>query len=172
MDLSLTTAPKSDQLNADDLIAGPQTFTVERVTEGNAEQPVNIHLVEMPGRPYRPSKTMRRALIIAWNKETDVYAGRRMTLYRDPEVKFGGDKVGGIKISALSHIDRRLTMKLTETRGKKAPLVIEPLPDTTPTLDVATSTDIDALRAAYKTATPDVQAQILARVDELKGGAA
>ena len=49
-------APKSDQLNAEDLLTGPRTFTITEVVEGNAEQPVNVHLAEMPGRPWRPSK--------------------------------------------------------------------------------------------------------------------
>lgn len=127
MDLTDSIAPKSDQLNAEDLLTGPRTFTVEKVSAGSAEQPVNIHLAELPGRPYRPSKTMRRVMVSAWGKETNVYAGRRLTLYRDPEVTFGKDKVGGIKISHLSHLDKRLALMLTATRGKRALHTVEPL---------------------------------------------
>jgi hypothetical protein len=90
MDISSTIVPKSDQLNAEDLLTGPRTFTVEKVTAGSAEQPVDIHLVEFPGRPFRPSKTVRRILVNAWGAEASAYVGRRMTLYRDPAVKFGG----------------------------------------------------------------------------------
>src|SRR5688572_1344037 len=86
MDLTKSIEPKSDQLNAEDLLTGPVTVTIERVTEGSAEQPVDVHLVEFPGRPYRPSKSMRRVMVSAWGKEAAVYAGRRMALYRDPEV--------------------------------------------------------------------------------------
>src|SRR5690554_6228979 len=109
MDLTESIAPTSDQLNADDLIPGPRTFTVERVSAGSAEQPVDVHLVESPGRAYRPSKSMRRVMVAAWGKEAGAYSGRRLTLYRDPEVTFGRDKVGGVKISHLSHIDKRLS---------------------------------------------------------------
>lgn len=132
MDLTESIAPKSDQLNAEDLLTGPRTFTIEKVSAGSAEQPVNIHLVEFPGRPYRPSKTQRRVMVAAWGKETDVYPGRRLTLYRDPDVKFGGVKVGGIKVSHLSHITKRLSIALTETRGKRAQVTVEPLPDAPP----------------------------------------
>lgn len=118
-DLSSTIIPKSDQLNADDLIVGPRTFTVERVTDGSAEQPVNIYLAELPRRPYRPSKSMRRVLVECWGKNGDAYAGRRLTLYRDPDVMFGGEAVGGIKISHLSHIDGPKRILLTEKRGKR-----------------------------------------------------
>ena len=43
-----------------------------------------------------------------------------MTLYRDPEVKYGGIKVGGIRISHLSDIASDMYMALTVTRGKRA----------------------------------------------------
>lgn len=133
MDLTATTIPKSDQLNAEDLmLSGPVTVTVESVSRGNAEQPVDIHLVEFPGRAYRPSKTMRRVLIKAWGKESDAYTGHQMTLYHDPEVKFGGQKVGGIKVSHVSHITKRLDLPLTETRGKRVVHVVQPLTDTAP----------------------------------------
>lgn len=132
MDLTDSIAPKSDQLNAEDLIGGPLTFTIERVTKGSAEQPVNIHLVERPGRAYRPSKSMRRVFVAAWGKQTDPYAGRRFTVYRDPDVKFGGQPVGGIKISHLSHIEKKMTIWLTETRGVRKPHDVEPLVDAAP----------------------------------------
>ena len=53
MDISDTLAPNSDQLDAVDLIGGPRTFTITKVSKGNAEQPVNVHLAEFP-RVWRP----------------------------------------------------------------------------------------------------------------------
>ena len=41
MDLTPTLAPKSNQLNSDDLIAGPRTITITSVVAGNAEQPAS-----------------------------------------------------------------------------------------------------------------------------------
>lgn len=134
MNLTESIAPKSDQLNAEDLLSGSRTVQVESVTKGTAEQPVNIHLVEFPGRPFKPSKTVRRILVAAWGAEAAQYTGRRMTLYRDPAVRFGGQDVGGIRVSHLSHIDKRLTIALTVTRGRRAPYVVEPLPDGPPTI--------------------------------------
>lgn len=173
MDISKTTQPKSDQQNFDDYgTGGPKTVTIVEVVEGNAEQPVWIHLAEFPGRPYKPSKSMRRVLEFAWGKDTDVYHGRRITLYGDPTVKFGGSVLGGIKISHLSHIDREKSLSLTETKGKRKPYVVQPLVEQAPApaLDVATTTDQGALRAAWQQATPDVKAAIEARVAELKAG--
>lgn len=127
MDMTATIAPKSDQLNADDLISGPVTVTIQEVVQGNAEQPVDVRLVEFPGRAYRPSKSMRRVMVMAWGPEAAQYAGHRITLYRNPEITFGRDKVGGIEISHLSHIDKALTVALTATRGKRKNFTVTPL---------------------------------------------
>lgn len=130
MDMSASIEPRSDQLNADDLIAGPRTVTIDRVSEGAAEQPFDFHLVETPGRAYRPSKTMRRVIVAGWGSDTSVFAGRRLTLYREPTIRFGKDEVGGIRISHMSHIPGPLKLQLTVSRGKRDPFVVQPLPDT------------------------------------------
>jgi hypothetical protein len=127
VDLTESIAPKSDQLNAEDLLTGPRTFTVAEVRQGSAEQPVDVHLVEFPGRPFKPSKTVRRIMVAAWGKDSAAYAGRRLTLYRDPTVRFGGQDVGGIRVSHMSHIEKRIVLALTVTRGKRAPYTVEPL---------------------------------------------
>jgi hypothetical protein len=128
-DLTESIAPKSDQLNAEDLLTGPRTFTVAEVKRGSAEQPVDIHLAEFPGRPFKPSKTVRRILVSAWGPDASTYAGRRMTLYRDPAVRFGGMDVGGIRVSHLSHIAKPMTLVLAVSKGKRAPYVVQPLAD-------------------------------------------
>lgn len=135
-DLSKTIAPRSDQLNAEDLLVGPRTVTITRV-DGNdsADQPVSIHFEGDNGRPFKPSKTVRRVLVKVWGPNGNDYIGRRMTLYCDPDVQFGGIKVGGIRISHMSHIDKPVSMMLTKARGKKAEVTIQPLGET-PDADV------------------------------------
>lgn len=149
MDLSDSIVPRSDQMNAEDLLTGPRTFTIREVRRGSsAEQPVDVILDEFPAsRPWKPSKTTRRVLVAAWGPQTDVYAGRRITLFRDPDVKFGGMDVGGIRISHLSHIPKALTIALTVTRGRRAAHRIEPLPDDAPTAPVVSETTLAELRA-------------------------
>jgi hypothetical protein len=127
MDLTESIAPRSDQLNADDLISGPITVTIQEVVKGTAEQPVDVRLVEFPGRAYRPSKSMRRVMVMAWGPEASAYAGRRLTLYRNADITFGKDKVGGIEISHLSNIAKPLTVALTATRGRRKNFTVEPL---------------------------------------------
>ena len=96
MDLTESIAPRSDQLNSDDLVTGPVTVTITEVRAGNPEQPVEVHTAEFPGRPYKPSKSMRRVMVQAWGAEASAYAGHRLTLFRNPEITFGREKVGGI----------------------------------------------------------------------------
>lgn len=152
MDLSKSIEPRSDQLNADDLIAGPQTVTITGVSAGTAEQPVNVELAEYPGRPFRPSKSMRRVLVAAWGKDSTAYAGQSLTLYRDPEVTFGRDKVGGIRISHMTGINGPLEIMLTRTRGKRAPFVVQPLIiDSAPTADdIHACADLQQLRTWWE----------------------
>ena len=104
MDILSTTEPKSDQQNFDDYIGGSKTVTVSGVKVVSGEQPVEIHLVEFPGRPFKPGKSMRRVLVAGWGSDSSKYAGRTLTLYGDPSIRFGKEQVGGIRISHLSHI--------------------------------------------------------------------
>lgn len=143
MDISATVCPKSDQLNADDLIvSGPVTVTITAVSAGDNDQPVNIELAEYPGRAFRPCKTVRRILVAAWGKDSANYVGRRMTLFCDPNVKWGGQTVGGIRIKSMSHLDHKLTLSLTTTRGKRTPFTVEPLAELDePPVDVTAISD-------------------------------
>lgn len=176
MDISQTTAPNSSQQNYDDYLSGPKVVTVAGVSRGNAEQPVNIELVEFPGRPYKPSKSMRRVLVAAWGPDSSAYVGRRLKLVGNPDIKFGGHAVGGIEIAALSHIDKPVVLALTVTRGKKRRFTVEPLREaptqsapapTVTVADVEACTDVDQLRAWWQNATDDVKQAITARANHL-----
>lgn len=128
MDLSHTIAPKSDQLNADDLIAGDMTISVTDIKASDSpDHPVTINYNGDSGRPYKPCKSMRRVLIQAWGPNGKDWIGKSMTLYRDENVKFGGQAVGGIRISHLSHIDKDMNFMLTVTRARRAPYLVKKL---------------------------------------------
>jgi hypothetical protein len=177
MDLSKTIIAKSDQLNADDLLTGPRTFTVVEVREGSEEQPVNIVLAEWPrNRPFKPSKTVQRILAYCWGAETDDWPpGARMTLYRDEKVKWAGEEIGGIRVSHLSHIDGPQKVALQESKHKKSLHTIRPLVDDAPTPapaeptaeEVAACTDKAELKAMWKRSGPERRAEIEQRVADL-----
>lgn len=135
-----TIVPKSDQLNADDLIGG-QTLTIKvtKVSVKTGDQPVSIYYEGDKGKPYKPSMSMRRVLVHAWGGDANHYVGKSIRLYRDPAVKWAGEAVGGICISHLSDIDRPFVIPLTVTRGNKKQhrvevLATEQLPDPAPSV--------------------------------------
>jgi hypothetical protein len=165
MDIGDTIAPTSDQLDAIELVSGPRTFEIERVTKGNAEQPVQIHLKDFP-RPWRPGKSMRRVLVACWGPDASAYTGRRVTLYMDPDVMFGREKVGGTRISHLSHIDKPKSVPLLISRGKSAMFTVQPLREDAPPAPAPTSR-VDQLRQEWFTADPERKKAIEAEVSAL-----
>jgi hypothetical protein len=165
MDISETLAPNSDQLDAIDLVSGPRTFTITKVTANNAEQPVNIHLAEFP-RVWRPGKSMRRVLAACWGTDASTWVSRRVTLYCDESVRFGSEVVGGTRISHLSHIDKPKSVPLLVSRGKSATFKVQPLPEQTADEKVA------SLRAEWQGANPERRKAIESEVAALTGKSA
>lgn len=168
MDISDTIAPNSDQLDAVDLLSGPRAFTIEGVSRGNSEQPVQIKLKEFP-RPWRPGKSMRRVLVGIWGPDASAYVGRRLVLFCDPEVRFGGQAVGGVRISHMSDLPKKKSIPLLVSRGKSAMWAVEPMSDD---MQPAPAVDprIDALRAEWFDADDERKKAIEAEVEKLQGG--
>lgn len=156
--MKITAEPRSDQLNADELIGTTRTVTIAGVKPGAAEQKYDIVLVGEK-RVWRPPLTVLRLLLAAWGDEASNWVGKHATLYGDPTVRFGNDAVGGIRVSHLSHIDGPLTVKSQIKRGKRAPVTVEPI------------SEIDALRAEWQNADPERRAEIEAEVAALQNGA-
>lgn len=127
-DMSAIIQPKSDQLNADSLLDAPRTINITKVTvTPTVEQPCTVHYEGEDGRPYKPCKSMARVMVLVWGGDSKAYVGKSMTLYHDPEVKWGGMKVGGIRISHMSDMKSNAPLMLTVTRGKKAPYSVKPM---------------------------------------------
>lgn len=177
MDITDALAPKSDQLDAVELVA-PRTFTIDHGSklgrrDDDGQAVVEVKLVDFP-RVWRPSKGMLDAIVQVWGTNAKEWAGHQVTLYNDTDVTFGKDKVGGVRISAMSGIDKPTTVQIRgRGRGaRKLPWRIDPIaaPVPEPTeADVAACTDLDTLRDLWKrTTSPERQAQITKRGDEIK----
>ena len=169
MDISDSLAANSNQQNADEYLSGPKTLTVSEVKKGTAEQPVEVHLVEFPGKPFKPAKSVRRVLAAAWGTDASQWAGRRLTIYCDPDVKYAGKAVGGLRVSHVSHIDKPVTVALTVTRGKREPFTVQPLVEAAQPV-YAPSQDFIALMQAATTG--DEKNQIWAQATEDGAGQA
>ena len=187
MDISDTLAPNSDQLDAVDLLGGPQTFTITGVRRGKDDQPVEVQLAEFP-RVWRPGKSMRRVLAACWGPNAQEWVGRRVTLYCDETVKFGADVVGGTRISHLSHIEKVRKIPLIVKRGQSATFTVQPLKEAPPqpaatpvpdyNADLAAATTPDECRALWKRAhaaghlTPELEKAVRDRAEQLTAPAA
>ena len=134
VDLSKAFLSKTDQLNSSDLTRNT-IFTIKNVVFDNEkkEQKVSVYLSPAPINadgvevPWKPCKTMGRVLIASWGDDASLYIGRKIELYTDKDVSFGGEKVGGIRILALSNLPNNedcFTAMLPAARGKKKPYTV------------------------------------------------
>lgn len=175
MDISQVIAPDSDEMVAADLIGSPpKVFTIADVTEAtrDGKRVANVRLEGFP-RPWRPGKGMSRVMADNWGVETQRWIGRRVELYGDPDVYFGKEKTGGVRISRLSHIRAPKTTRINPRvgGGKNSSWKVDPLPDAAPTspeLDEQTVKQLADLRAEWKTADDDRKKVIEAEVKALQ----
>lgn len=171
MNMNDTIIPKSDQVNADEFMPpgpeGARDFTITEVRITDSEQPVWIYLAEH-AQPWKPALTVRRLLVLGWGPDQTTYIGRRVRLFNDPKIKWAGKEVGGIRMSHMSHIKKKITASLSETKGKRIPHVIEPLPDVVPAPAAA---PVDPLPARITSAVRAWAGQgvILSQLEERAG---
>lgn len=153
----------TDQLNYEDFIGGvTRLVTIAGVEKGRKEAQYDIS-IEGDDRYWRPPATVLKQLVLAYGDEGANWVGKSAILYGDPDVKMKGVKVGGIRVSHLSHIEEPLTASLTITRGQVGKFVVDPMPET--------QMRILRLRQEWKTADPARKAAIQAEVAKLSGTA-
>ena len=125
-DFAKTLEAKSDQVNNTDLVGSPLTINITGIKVNTRDdQPVSIAFEGSP-KVYRPCKGMRRLIAAFWGDNPQTWVRRSVTLYRDPDVRFGADIMGGIRISAMSHIDREKKMVIPVSRGKVKEYTVKP----------------------------------------------
>lgn len=126
-DMSSVIVAKSDQINADDLVGTTRTITITgvKIAPGE-EQPVSISIAG-DRKVFRPCKTVSRILVGLWGPDASKYVGKSLTLYRDPDVTWGGVKVGGIRVSHASDINGTQKLSVKESQKKFKTFEIRPL---------------------------------------------
>lgn len=141
MDMTKFTEAKSDQWNAADFSGGPRQFTIEGVSiNPTQEQPVSVKLIG-EDRVWRLCKTTARILVAAWGADASKYSGRSVELFCDPSVTWSGMAVGGIRISAMSHMESDLKIAVSLSRQKKSVVLVKRLTITAPTPSATQSPD-------------------------------
>jgi len=131
---------------------------------------------------------MRHVLMAARGYDGRDWIGKSLRVFHDPQVRFGGEDVGGVRISHMTDIPgKRIELKLTASKGKKTLYVIERMEPKAsgPTLahvlqliaTAANNEDMKAAKAAAQTLRnqADIDTALVAyraRVAELKAKAA
>lgn len=129
-----TLEAKSDQLNATDIMGIDLVIRIRDAQLTNSkEQPLSIYFDGDNNRPWKPSKGMRRVLAAGWGADTDNLIGKSVKVYFDPSVKYAGKEVGGIRIKAMSDIDKRgIVVVEAINRQQRVPVHVEYLDTTQP----------------------------------------
>lgn len=171
VDLSSTIKPKSDQLNADDLIAGPLEIIITDVTSRAGDQPIAISFEGDGGKPYLPCKSMRRVLVQVWGNDGKSFIGKSLTLIRDPKVTWGGAEVGGIRISHMSDIKDKIVLSLTANKSSRKPYTVLPMAKQINILSEAENVaklGTDELKAWFSKLSVENKAKVKPELDRLK----
>jgi len=122
-------APKSDQLNADDLIVANKVikFTKVLVNLQSEAQKVIVHYENDQGKPWKPSKSMGRVLAEILGADFAAWEGQQIELFKNKEITFGKEKCGGIQIAAMGALKNAVTVMITTKRAVKSKITILPL---------------------------------------------
>lgn len=151
MDISNLIQAKSDQLNADDLISSPITFTVQNVRTENTDQPLLVE-IDKGFKPFKPCLSMRRLMAKFWGIDASLWIGQSMTLYNEPSVKWAGQAVGGIRISHMTGLNKYEKVMLSVSKGKRQPYTVQPLIMQQPQKPVYLDSDIENNKEAWSNA--------------------
>lgn len=138
-DLYRIAAPRSDQLNADDLVGGRTvTGKVRAIKVGRRDKDptIDVHIDGQP-RPWRPCKGMVRLLmhVDVWGPDPGAWVGRSIRLHCDPNVTFGPTRTGGIRVLAVSHLRaEQVTVEITVKRGARSEYTVRRMAEVANTL--------------------------------------
>lgn len=128
--MKITVETRSDQLNAQDFLSGPKTFTVEAVKPGTGPNGLYDVVLQGETRLWRPPKTVIDVMNALWGDEDTDWMGKRVALYCEESVSFGKSEVGGIRVCGASGITEPKKFRVREKKmGNPKIYTIQPLPD-------------------------------------------
>lgn len=117
-DVTETLQSNSDQLNAVDLLTGPQNVKILAVNiKKSDKQPITIK-IDGDRQPFKPCLSMRRVLADLMGPSSQAWIGHSLTLYCAGEVTFGPNMVGGVRISHSTGITAPVKTQIRVSRSK------------------------------------------------------
>ena len=124
---------KGEHLSAAELGNRRPTFTIVRIgsvrlDDEKKKKEVDkavIYFKEID-RGWVFSKTSGHCLAKMFGEDDDAWIGKRVTLFADPDVKFGGDQVGGIRVSGSPDISQPMTIRIKFPKKKAIEVTLTP----------------------------------------------
>lgn len=131
-DISALLVAKSDQINAADLPRGVSIVAriVSTQVSAGAEQKMTVRLERLDGLPvklFRPCLGMQRLMAEAWGTKRSAYVDRVLRLETDPDVTYGKEKTGGVRITGMSDVPASFVYTLKTGRTATRPHRVEKL---------------------------------------------
>lgn len=134
--------------------------------------PVCIVLKGYEHKVWRPGVNTRRVLRGLYGSQPANYIGKKLRLYRDPNVTFGRNKSGGVRISHASGLKEEVYIPVTPSAGRSDNWKIEPLDRITREQvtreQIENCATLDELRELWAYATPELKEAITARAEQLQ----
>ena len=119
-DMAESLKPKSNQLNGDNLRAGPIIARVTGCRKVRDQVRPYVFSLSDGHMPWKPCLTMRRLLTdVNGTSKTSAVVGQYIEFYRDPDVTYGKDRCGGIRVSGMSAVKgppRNVTLRTSQTK--------------------------------------------------------
>lgn len=116
---------KGDYISAAELGDKRPTLTISRITICRIEDDKKKKDVDKPvmwfkeiDRGWMYCKTTGHACAAMFGEDDEQWIGKRLTLYADPNVSFGGDQVGGIRIAGSPDIEKPIQVRIKFPKKK------------------------------------------------------
>ena len=78
VDTVAASKPKSNQLNADDLISSNRIIKITGVQKGNSEQPIAVRFDGDENKPWFPCKSVIRILRVLYTDDSRAWVGQSL----------------------------------------------------------------------------------------------
>lgn len=124
---------KGEYISAAELGDRRPTFTIAKITISRVEDEKKKKDVDKPvmwfkeiDRGWMYCKTTGHCCSAMFGEDDDAWVGKRITLYADPEVRFGSEQVGGIRIAGSPDIAKPMTVRIKFPKKKAYELQLVP----------------------------------------------
>jgi hypothetical protein len=124
---------KGEYISAAEIGERRPTFTIAKVGNVRMDDEKKKKEVDKPviwfkeiDRGFVYNKTAGHSLAAMFGKDDNTWIGKRVTLYADPEVRFGGEQVGGIRIAGSPDIKEEVKVRIKFPKKKPFEVTLTP----------------------------------------------